>query len=234
MSHSRLPFARGSTMADQAITGLTLDANSYMGVAGQTYEVQDTVNGTGQTVLLRCLKNGSSDLTVARKFIEFSVTSAKDWGRVAAGYADTAGAVVVALDDAYTVGQVIKACQPCRYEIGRRERPLRPDHPQLAGAGRRVALFEASREVADANGGFEWAFGDDCTPGFEGFEQVSEQHRQLAPAYAQQLDRIEIDFLDLQCLDHPGDTSGNARRRALHQLRKLPQPGRNRLPPPSG
>ena len=109
MSHSRLPFARGSTMADQATTGITLDANSYMGVAGQTYEVQDTVNGTGQTVLLRCLKNGSSDLTVARKFIEFSTATAKDWGRVAAGFADTAGAGVGALDDAHPGGQGIKA-----------------------------------------------------------------------------------------------------------------------------
>jgi len=106
---SALPFPRGSTMSDAALSGVTPAAGDYKGIAGRTYEVADTVHGTGRTVTLIALKNGSSDLTVARRFLEFSAAAPLDWGRVVAGYCDTAGAVVVALDDAYVVGDTIKA-----------------------------------------------------------------------------------------------------------------------------
>ncbi|OPZ50359.1 MAG: hypothetical protein BWY92_00898 [Firmicutes bacterium ADurb.BinA052] len=131
-------------------------------------------------------------------------------------------------------GQVIEASQPCRHEIGGRQQPLRPDHPKLARAGRRVARGQAARKVALARRCLDRSFGDDRTPGFQGFEQAPEQHGQLASAHAQKFDRLEINLLNLQRLDHTGDPPGDTRRRAFHKLRELPQPGRHRLPLPSG
>ena len=107
MHNSCILCERGKTMADYALTGLTLDSTSYLGLCGQIFQVLDTVHGTGELVTLISLKNESGgDLTVARKFLKFG-TSALNFGRVCAGFNDAAGGIVVAMDDAYTVGATI-------------------------------------------------------------------------------------------------------------------------------
>jgi len=107
MHNSCIPCARGYTLGDTGLTGLTLDATSYLGQCGVPFQVLDTVHGTGRLVTLMPVKNESGGaLTVARRFLKFA-TSALNFGRVSAGYNDAAGGIVVAMDDAYTVGQSI-------------------------------------------------------------------------------------------------------------------------------
>ncbi|OQC69379.1 MAG: hypothetical protein BWX47_01229 [candidate division Hyd24-12 bacterium ADurb.Bin004] len=140
---------------------------------------------------------------------------------------------LVAAND-HGAGQVIEPGQPCRHEIGGRQRTLRADHAKLAGAQGRVARSQAARKIAAARHRLDRGFCYDCAPGFEDFEQAPEQHGQLAPADAHKLDRLEIDLLNLQRLNHAGDPPGDTRRGTFHKLRELPQPGRHRLPPPAG
>jgi len=100
-----LPFPRGGTMSDWGqITG---SDTMWHQLEGKIVKVVDTLHGTGQEMLLRIVKNDSGGaLTVARKFMGFSVTDAGDFGRRSSGFAG-AGKVCKPLDDAYTVGQVI-------------------------------------------------------------------------------------------------------------------------------
>lgn len=106
MDKKHLPFPRGSTLNEDGL--LTLTGTEFAALEGTIYEVPDTVHNTGRTVLLRLVRNGSGNaITVARKGIEFSTAASKDWGGVAAGICNTAGAVGKPIDDAYTVGKSI-------------------------------------------------------------------------------------------------------------------------------
>lgn len=107
-SRKELPFPRGSTFSDKGGNGIALDDNTYSHLEGQIFETEDTVHGTGTKVKLRVVKNDTgSDITVAKKFGEFS-TGALDFGRRIGQFpANTAGAIVKPLDDAYVVGTKI-------------------------------------------------------------------------------------------------------------------------------
>jgi hypothetical protein len=104
-----LPFDRGATMSHWNVFSKTLDANSWLGLAGQRFWVRDTVHETGAPVCLIALKNGAAALTVAKKFVKLSTASAEYRAGVITGYNDTAGGVCIALDDQYTVGKEIPA-----------------------------------------------------------------------------------------------------------------------------
>lgn len=108
MDKNILPFPRGGTYGDGGANGLTLDDNTASHLEGRIYEVEDTIHGTGGKTKLRIVKNDTSaDITVARAFGEFSV-GALDFGRRIGTFpADTAGAIVKPLDDAYVVGTKI-------------------------------------------------------------------------------------------------------------------------------
>jgi hypothetical protein len=108
MDKKHLPFPRGSTLNEDGL--LTLTGTEFAALEGTIYEVPDTVHGTGRTVLLRLVRNGNaSAITVARKGVEFSVAATTNWGGVAAGICDTAGAVGKPIDDAYATGKSIAA-----------------------------------------------------------------------------------------------------------------------------
>ena len=100
-----LPFPRGSTLSDGELVGL--DDDSFSHLEGKLFEVPDTVHGTGQTIILRAVKNDSTaDITVARTLMAFSTTTANDFGARVSGLAG-AGAVCKPMDDAYVVGFTI-------------------------------------------------------------------------------------------------------------------------------
>ena len=107
-SRKELPFPRGSTFSDKGGNGIALDANTYSHLEGQIFETEDTDHGPGTKVTQRVVKNDTSnDITVAKKFGEFS-TGALDFGRRIGTFpADTVGASVKPLDDAYVVGTTI-------------------------------------------------------------------------------------------------------------------------------
>ena len=108
IAEGNLPFPRGSTWGDRGRAGLTLSDTVPSTQEGMEYVVQDTVNGTLRPVTLIVLKNDTgSAITVAKKFLKFSSTSAKDLFRRCAGYNDSAGGIVVAMDDKYTAGITI-------------------------------------------------------------------------------------------------------------------------------
>lgn len=79
------------------------------GFEGKVFEFPDTVHGTGRSVWCMCVQNDTgSAITVARKFASLANSTSMDFGgRVGAFPNATAGGVVVALDDAYTVGATI-------------------------------------------------------------------------------------------------------------------------------
>ena len=101
-----LPFPRGYTMADGIITPGDTGRDH---LEGKLYEVPDTEHGSGVNVILMAVKNDTgAAITVARKFGEFSAATALDHGRRIGQFpCNTAGAVVLPLDDAYTVGASI-------------------------------------------------------------------------------------------------------------------------------
>lgn len=107
-SRKELPFPRGSTFSDKGGNGIALDDNTYSHLEGQIFETEDTVHGTGTKVKLRVVKNDTSaEITVARAFGKFSA-GALDFGRRIGKFpANTAGAIVKPLDDAYVVGTKI-------------------------------------------------------------------------------------------------------------------------------
>jgi hypothetical protein len=101
-----LPFERGRTYCDGVVTpGATL----FDSLLGKTFRVPDTVNSTGQHVYLVAVKNSTgSAITVVRKFFSFEIDTAKDFPRYCGALPNTsAGGIVLALDDAYTVGASI-------------------------------------------------------------------------------------------------------------------------------
>lgn len=98
-----LPFPRGKTACDGVVTPAS---DMFLNLAGRIFEVEDTQHGTGQTVLLRCVQL-TANVTVARKFMKFSTSSALDFGRKISGVNDAAGGPVKPLDDAYTVGDTL-------------------------------------------------------------------------------------------------------------------------------
>ncbi len=101
-----LPFSRGSTMADKSAL-LSLGDDTYNDLEGRCYVVPDTENGTGEPVVLRCVKNDTgSAITVTHDFYRYS-TGAKDWGRRIGAVCDSAGEVGKPMDDAYVVGATI-------------------------------------------------------------------------------------------------------------------------------
>lgn len=101
-----LPFPRGETF--NAFALLTMGDTKHSDLEGRIYEVDDSMHGTGRTVLLRVVKNDTGGaITVARKFAEFSA-GVLDFGRRIGTFpCDTAGAIVKPVDDAYTVGASI-------------------------------------------------------------------------------------------------------------------------------
>lgn len=105
--NANLPFPRGMTYEDSGF--VTPGDTKFEHLEGQIYECEDTVHGTGRTILLRVVKNDTTDITVARKFMKFSSSSAKDFGGRIAGYCTVAGQLCKPLDDAYTVGQILPA-----------------------------------------------------------------------------------------------------------------------------
>jgi len=121
---TNLPFPEGSSMTDlgRGVTqdGVDLDANSFLGIAGQTYEVSDVDHyneaGTliaafsGKRRKLIAIKNGATAKTIARKFYAWG-TSAGNWGRVAeaSNTALEAGKSGFSIPDSYPVGTVIPA-----------------------------------------------------------------------------------------------------------------------------
>ncbi len=107
METAQLPFERGRSASGMGLPGLTLTDTSFAELEGKIYSVPDTVHGKGGMIRLIALKNDSGgDLTVARRFLMFTSTSAYDWRR-RAKWNDTKGGVVVAMDDKYTVGATI-------------------------------------------------------------------------------------------------------------------------------
>jgi hypothetical protein len=121
---TNLPFPEGKSMTDLGngicVDGPTLDANSYLGIAGQTYEVpdRDHISDAGTTVAkasgkrrkLIAIKNGASAFTIARKFYAWG-TGAGDWGRRAEASNTVLGAGKsgFSIPDSYPVGTVIPA-----------------------------------------------------------------------------------------------------------------------------
>ena len=107
MKEHALPFPRGQTMGDGV---LTLTDTYRDSLEGRLFTVPDTVNATGMEVTLRVVKNDTgSAITVARDLCQFSVATAKDFGRRidSHGSACTAGDISKPMDDAYTVAQSI-------------------------------------------------------------------------------------------------------------------------------
>lgn len=102
-----LPFPRGDTYNEGSF--LTLDDSVLKSMEGRIFWAQDTVHDTGQQVGLICVKNDTAAaITVARKFALFSVATAYDFLRRIGTFPNTTdGALVVAMDDAYTVGATI-------------------------------------------------------------------------------------------------------------------------------
>ncbi len=100
---SVLPFARGKTMCDGEVTPTT---SIFDEVCGNIFQVKDTVNGTGQPVFLRAVRNTiGGNITVTRALYSFDADSL-DYGCEIDALAG-AGDVCKPLDDAYTVGQTI-------------------------------------------------------------------------------------------------------------------------------
>jgi hypothetical protein len=97
-----LPFSRGQTMVGGAFTP-TVGYGSN--IWGQVFDTTDTVHGTNKPMKLRAMSLEAA-VTVARKFY-MPGTTALDFGRTIAGVNSAAGGACWALDDAYTVGQVL-------------------------------------------------------------------------------------------------------------------------------
>lgn len=102
-----LPFPRGQTLSDGG--EITLGDAGFSELEGRVFEYPDNIHGTGTITRLKIVKNDTgSAITVARKFGEFSVTDTGDFGRRIGTFpCNTAGAIVLPLDDAYPVGMSI-------------------------------------------------------------------------------------------------------------------------------
>ncbi len=102
------PFLRGKTYCDGVvIPGATL-FDRQLGFM-RVYKFRDTVHGTGAPVWLTPVKNSTgAAITVARKFFSYEIDTALDFGKYCGAFPNTtAGGKVLAIDDAYTVGQSI-------------------------------------------------------------------------------------------------------------------------------
>lgn len=100
-----LPFPRGKTACDGVINP---SPDMFLNLAGRIFQVTDTVHGTGQVVLLRCVQL-TNNITAARKFMKFSTSSPLDFGRRVSGFNNAQGGPVKPLDDAYPVGATLLA-----------------------------------------------------------------------------------------------------------------------------
>jgi len=97
-----LPFPRGTTF--QQGLSLTPTDTSFQDLEGKIFESHDTVHGTGRMIKLRVVKNDTGAvITVARRFVTFSTTSAYDYGSRVSGFSG-AGNVCKPIDDKYAVG----------------------------------------------------------------------------------------------------------------------------------
>lgn len=106
MASKALPFPRGKTLGD-SLDNLTLSDTWYQWLEGKEFEVEDTIHGTGEKVILRVVKNDTgSAITIAKRFMRFN-TAAEDFGRRIAGYVNAEGMYCVLPDDAYSVGATI-------------------------------------------------------------------------------------------------------------------------------
>jgi hypothetical protein len=108
MIENDLYFPRGSTYSQGSDT-MTLNSTRAQELEGTRCWAVDTVHGMGAPVELIVLRNRTGgDITVARKFLELKQDEAKSFGRQVDTFpADTAGAVALPLDDAYTIGAII-------------------------------------------------------------------------------------------------------------------------------
>ncbi len=108
MPEKTLPFPRGDTRSYRGL--VSLDDDTFKDIEGRLYEVPDTVHGTGQSVILRVVKNDEGaaiTLSTAKKILREMAgaadptnATATDWGRrMVAG--TTAGAVAKPIDDYY-------------------------------------------------------------------------------------------------------------------------------------
>lgn len=101
-----LPFPRGQTLSDGG--EITLGDAGFDELEGRVFEYPDNIHGTGTITRLRIVKNDTgSDITVARKFGEFSTDTGDVGRRIGTFPCNTAGAIVLPLDDAYPVGMTI-------------------------------------------------------------------------------------------------------------------------------
>jgi len=102
-----LPFPRGKTFSQNAdSTKFTLSDQNFKSLEGKTFEVTDTVHGTGEKIKLRVVKNdsGAAITVAADRLVMFSVTSDTDFGNRVSGYNTVAGGVCKPIDDDYAVG----------------------------------------------------------------------------------------------------------------------------------
>jgi hypothetical protein len=116
MTANLLPFPRGSTWSDYANSGITLsDTEPPADLEGKVFgPLPDTKHGTAHDVYLRVVKNDlDSDLdvsTYANTCLEFSATTAKDFGARAVVTPTSEGGLAKPIDDAYdSTGQDIPA-----------------------------------------------------------------------------------------------------------------------------
>lgn len=145
LSAACLPFPRGSTANADGL--LTLGDTTLQEFEGKLFEVPDTQHGTSQPVVLMIVQNDTgSAITVARKMGEFSVATSLDHARRIGTFpCNTAGAVAVPLDDAYTVGATI-ADNDLFYVVVRGWCSI--------GTPAAVNNFAAGMSVSSDNGGF--------------------------------------------------------------------------------
>jgi len=90
-----LPFPRGETYAQDG--AITMAATTASELEGKLYRVEDSLHGTGEDVILRCVRC-SAAITVAYKLMSFA---AAKFNLQIDGISGTAGEVCKPLDDKY-------------------------------------------------------------------------------------------------------------------------------------
>jgi len=101
-----LPFPRGKTASQGNITP---DATYAQELEGKFFWSEDTQHATNIPLVVLCVRNRTGGaITVARKFCEMDITTAKSSPSAVDTFpCNTAGAVALPLDDVYVVGSTI-------------------------------------------------------------------------------------------------------------------------------
>lgn len=100
--YPQLPFPRGKTYSQGVYTPTATDGAN---LEGKRFTVPDERNPGGEKVLM-VVRNGNSDVTVAKKVVGFSALGTK---ALNGAWLATSGGIGKPIDDAYPDGMTIKA-----------------------------------------------------------------------------------------------------------------------------